>query len=231
MAIDYTKFDKIDDVDEKKIPAPEICGNCGSSPSAPLRCGACKSKIYCSAECQRLDWKFHKRNCSPAKPTVNPVKPPPLPAKPEPPASEDEKLSWYRHREWKAPDVNAPPAPSAVATPAAPVGNGLSVWNAAQTWEEKDYTKWAKDWIIREISESSKVEGDASTPVVRGVRRFLFDLTFTWKFEDVELSVSEFSDGEDCPVIKAPRGYAGINVASELLQSKRLAFIKEFHSM
>jgi len=28
-----------------------------------LRCGTCKSTVYCSSKCQREDWRFHKRNC------------------------------------------------------------------------------------------------------------------------------------------------------------------------
>lgn len=27
-------------------------------------CGQCKDRCYCSAECQRLDWKTHKSSCS-----------------------------------------------------------------------------------------------------------------------------------------------------------------------
>jgi len=28
-----------------------------------LRCGACKYATYCSKECQKLDWKRHKKDC------------------------------------------------------------------------------------------------------------------------------------------------------------------------
>ena len=35
------------------------CGNC-SKPST-LRCSACHQVYYCSAECQRQDWKKHKK--------------------------------------------------------------------------------------------------------------------------------------------------------------------------
>lgn len=27
------------------------------------KCGKCGSVLYCSVDCQRKDWKFHKRNC------------------------------------------------------------------------------------------------------------------------------------------------------------------------
>lgn len=40
------------------------CARCGG-PGKPklLNCGACKSTSYCSAACQREDWKKHKRVC------------------------------------------------------------------------------------------------------------------------------------------------------------------------
>ncbi|EPR61159.1 MYND finger domain-containing protein [Toxoplasma gondii TgCatPRC2] len=49
------------------------CGNCGkeepaASPENPSpmrlkRCGGCGEAFYCSAECQRADWRHHKRVC------------------------------------------------------------------------------------------------------------------------------------------------------------------------
>ncbi|ORY61916.1 hypothetical protein BCR35DRAFT_308999 [Leucosporidium creatinivorum] len=33
---------------------------------ASLRCGRCKSRMYCSAVCQKLDWAAHKKGCVPA---------------------------------------------------------------------------------------------------------------------------------------------------------------------
>ncbi|KAJ7613217.1 hypothetical protein FB45DRAFT_803107 [Roridomyces roridus] len=30
----------------------------------PMRCSVCKNRFYCSAECQKKDWKHHKWNCS-----------------------------------------------------------------------------------------------------------------------------------------------------------------------
>ena len=28
------------------------------------RCAKCKTRAYCSADCQRADWKLHKAECS-----------------------------------------------------------------------------------------------------------------------------------------------------------------------
>ncbi|KAA1466604.1 hypothetical protein DENSPDRAFT_831464 [Dentipellis sp. KUC8613] len=43
------------------------CGRCGNSGTAAkplLVCGRCKAMKYCSAECQRADWKTHKLVCN-----------------------------------------------------------------------------------------------------------------------------------------------------------------------
>ncbi|KAF7959544.1 hypothetical protein EAE96_001160 [Botrytis aclada] len=39
------------------------CAFCCKSNSSKKQCGSCKSIIYCSRECQRLDWSFHKSFC------------------------------------------------------------------------------------------------------------------------------------------------------------------------
>merc|ERR1712127_614142 len=41
--------------------APPECGVCKKE--AMKRCGACQLRWYCSAECQRGDWKKHKKLC------------------------------------------------------------------------------------------------------------------------------------------------------------------------
>ena len=41
------------------------CGNCGRAPSEKkfATCAKCKSVRYCSQECQKVDWKGHKKVC------------------------------------------------------------------------------------------------------------------------------------------------------------------------
>ncbi|KAJ6561671.1 hypothetical protein B0H19DRAFT_1142284 [Mycena capillaripes] len=52
-------------------------GGCGKH--ADLRCSGCKSVRYCDVECQKKDWKTHKRSASRSKPhpsmaTLHPAK-------------------------------------------------------------------------------------------------------------------------------------------------------------
>jgi hypothetical protein len=43
-------------------PKPDVCRNCGKS--GQLRqCGNCKQVKYCNRNCQKEDWKEHKKNC------------------------------------------------------------------------------------------------------------------------------------------------------------------------
>lgn len=42
------------------------CVNCKKATDKPLRCSVCKKVSYCSQQCQKSDWRFHKWNCSPA---------------------------------------------------------------------------------------------------------------------------------------------------------------------
>merc|ERR1711920_351827 len=47
------------------LPAAQFhCHNCFAIITKPLRCGTCKKVEYCSAACQKDDWRFHKRVCS-----------------------------------------------------------------------------------------------------------------------------------------------------------------------
>ncbi|KAF8292377.1 hypothetical protein DL93DRAFT_921304 [Clavulina sp. PMI_390] len=51
-------------------PSPEfICGlpGCTSLTSATLRCKRCKQQCYCSLECQKPDWRRHKKFCKAAE--------------------------------------------------------------------------------------------------------------------------------------------------------------------
>jgi hypothetical protein len=45
------------------------CANCGREPKgekALLTCSRCKKTRYCSGECQKVDWKGHKKGCKAA---------------------------------------------------------------------------------------------------------------------------------------------------------------------
>lgn len=50
-------------------PAPtaaHVCGAAMCSANASLRCSRCKAQHYCSAKCQKADWKTHKLSCTKA---------------------------------------------------------------------------------------------------------------------------------------------------------------------
>jgi hypothetical protein len=69
---------------------PKACQNCGKQDRLAA-CRACSRAHYCSVECQKIDWKFHKEHCQiekrdapvmipPAEPAVAPVQPKETPA-------------------------------------------------------------------------------------------------------------------------------------------------------
>ncbi|OQR82421.1 hsp90-like protein [Achlya hypogyna] len=82
-----------------------------------------------------------------------------------------------------------------VATPA----HDGSAWNTAGTFEQRDFSKWAKERLEElfsslEVLQSSMtirtkpvkdIKGDASVCVIRGKKRFLFDFEFTIEWEAV----------------------------------------------
>ncbi len=74
--------------------------------------------------------------------------------------------------------------------------NETSAWNAANTWEERDYTAQAKSKLIEAfavghntavynitISKIEKVEGNASITHVRGRARFMYEWSFSLDFD------------------------------------------------
>lgn len=175
MVLDYSKFDSIVDSDDEKevkakaeskapsAPEKPTCQNCGKDITKPLRCGICKKVSYCSQECQKSDWPFHKRNCK--KPEA--PKPKASPAEKEAKKEQkeekkkrdadekvvdegDESFEWYKHREWKPtaePKQEFKPMQiseaQAVATASSAAPSAGSIWNKAGTWEEKDVTALA----------------------------------------------------------------------------------------
>ncbi|KAF8308706.1 hypothetical protein DL93DRAFT_2158863 [Clavulina sp. PMI_390] len=46
-----------------------VCGNpgCNSIEAPTLQCSRCRSCHYCSKQCQKSDWKFHKNHCAAPK--------------------------------------------------------------------------------------------------------------------------------------------------------------------
>lgn len=60
---DFDVFDEFEDDAEENS-----CSGCGTPQSelgSPLsHCAKCKTQFYCSRECQKNDWKFHKKSCS-----------------------------------------------------------------------------------------------------------------------------------------------------------------------
>ena len=39
------------------------CAGCGKRDEKHTKCARCKTVFYCGAECQKQDWKTHKRDC------------------------------------------------------------------------------------------------------------------------------------------------------------------------
>ncbi|KAF4670381.1 hypothetical protein FOL46_000898 [Perkinsus olseni] len=238
MPVDLSDMDKTqqreDDTtsgsESQKI-VPKECSNCGRIPENPLRCGVCKKVVYCDRKCQKEDWRFHKRICKKPQPkkdpaveaaekkarqqraaekkTVEPFRS----TKDDDVVVEDEKLYWYRHREWipehkqefKPHEIDVSTAVEADAAEAGASSpqkiqateseghTGKSVWNTADTYEERNTTEWANDWLNNNLPGSSfdgpedisvvvdsvnNLEGDAAIPIVRGTARYVYDYKF-----------------------------------------------------
>lgn len=115
---------------------------------------------------------------------------------------ETKKKGYYHGRLHHVPSNAAPTpqnvtdAPQRIRDVSPSAGSG-SAWNAAGTWEDKDQSDWVKiglqdrlkaaavkqDGIEAKVRSVSKCEGEASIAVVRGTKRYLYDLkaTIEWK--------------------------------------------------
>lgn len=216
--VDYKKFDKItDDSDEEEkktvtVPKKANCANCGSQ--GKLRaCTACKKVSYCSTECQKKDWQFHRRTCGGSaskskKAVVQKPKKKPVISESESSEDDGEPLTWYRHRETKLPPSQTGPVKCVEASPEKVAG---SAWNAAGTWEERDVSNWANEKIaslLREReyprnarAEKVEVKGDANVGVIRGKTRHICDLSVVVSFkiagkQKAKVTVSDLTSDE-----------------------------------
>jgi hypothetical protein len=225
MPVDYSKFEKVEDSDEekekdreekkeeiKKSACPPVkdveCANCAKVCAKQFKCGTCKKATYCSAACQREDWKFHKRNCkAPEVKKKEEEKPKPPPesrkqtGKSEVVRDDDDDVGdWYRHREWR-PEKKEHFVPTKVTEPqqipaTGVSAGGASAWNKAGTWEDKDTMAWWKERLPSalesvqyecslgkaRVSSVKEIKGEASICSVRGSLRYLFDLSFETPF-------------------------------------------------
>lgn len=302
MPIDYSKFDQIDDSDDEvargsstakaakadEAPAP-TCANCMKAiTSRVLRCTMCKKANYCSQECQRGDWQFHKRVC--VKPELatkkqggeGPRQPRKMPKKDdETMVVQDEDVgSWYKHREWK-PAVKQEFAPEKVDVVDVVDGNDRkagtagnmegSAWNVAGTWEETDHTEWGrarlKELLVGikgelpggtralEVEKVDDFSGDVSVGIIRGTKRYIFDLAFSigvvarWmessgqQTMNCKIRVTEFSDQTARDFVPSSGFPCEVSVKDQILRSalvdplgfqaeifkKMLIWVSEFH--
>ncbi|KAL7581513.1 hypothetical protein ACA910_022082 [Epithemia clementina (nom. ined.)] len=103
-----------------------------------------------------------------------------------------------------APKKLTPDQPAASSSSPPPL-EGTSAWNKAGTWEEKDVTSWAIDSLQTQLkavsytlpdsspapkavvrTRKATVTGHASVAMVRGKKRYIFELIvkLEWEFED-----------------------------------------------
>lgn len=40
----------------------KLCDHCGKSSDDNKRCTRCRHSFYCNRDCQKADWKYHKKN-------------------------------------------------------------------------------------------------------------------------------------------------------------------------
>eukprot|EP00931_Biecheleriopsis_adriatica_P110558 TRINITY_DN84846_c0_g1_i1.p1 TRINITY_DN84846_c0_g1~~TRINITY_DN84846_c0_g1_i1.p1 ORF type:complete len:413 (+),score=123.47 TRINITY_DN84846_c0_g1_i1:31-1269(+) len=198
---------------EEKKPLPE-CQSCSKPCEKPLRCGTCKSVTYCCAQCQKDDWRFHKRICKkPAAPAVEaPAAPEAKATNAEPseepkskrPTKENESVvvkhedvgTWYSHRDWKPEEPRKEFQPSKVENVVDTSQAAGSAWNAAGTWEEKNMIPWWKEHLqglvslgdgeVMQVDKVDSIAGDASIVHVRGQPKFLSDVSCELHFSGLQ---------------------------------------------
>lgn len=184
------------------------------------RCGQCKQKTYCSPECQKEDWRFHRRACAPpAKPKPKesdaPKSAPLRPKAADHVVDDDDEVGdWYRHREWAPSEGKKQFAPTKLAeTNGDDAVKAGSEWNKAGTWEEVDRSAWAKgrlkELVLATVAESPygqirvgtvDIDGDATVRHIRGTTRHCFDFVLSVNYTkhagtDAGAVKVEFSDG------------------------------------
>ena len=49
------------------LPKSATCENCKGRERKMMVCGQCRQAYYCSRECQKKDWKQHKKSCAPRR--------------------------------------------------------------------------------------------------------------------------------------------------------------------
>ena len=55
------------DTESSQVPSCANCSKVQEDGATPLqRCARCRTTHYCSKDCQKADWKNHKKNCGPA---------------------------------------------------------------------------------------------------------------------------------------------------------------------
>lgn len=182
------------------VPKADMCKNCMEPCATTLRCSVCKVATYCSRNCQREDWNFHKRNCKKPLPKAEASNYKPESYRPK----ADEKVveddgevgDWYRHREWR-PEKKVEFKPSKVDAEGATVtkSEGGSAWNAAGTWEERDMLPWWKNRLLGltglavdsfagklTVTNVTDVNGEAQILHVRKSSKYIFDINFCVEF-------------------------------------------------
>mmetsp|Transcript_1683 Transcript_1683/g.2348 ORF Transcript_1683/g.2348 Transcript_1683/m.2348 type:complete len:199 (-) Transcript_1683:642-1238(-) len=159
-------------------------------------------------------------------------------------------------------DITPKPIVESTGTTTSGKISNASAWNAAQTWEERDVSSWAESKLSKVLNENlstikvgnysvkfasfDDVKGEAQITHIRGTARFLYEMSFCFKFsfhdtstdkkyegkmdvrdvindqlDDMDISLESWSAG------KAPPGTDQKNIKSFLTGSNVKKFLKE----